>query len=110
MTDPLNIYLVILCAVAATYIWRLAGVLLAKKIDPEGEVFIWLGCVAYALLAGLMARVMIYPVGMLAESSLLDRLLAMAAGFALFILLKRNFMAATMVSTVCFYLLFRFTP
>lgn len=105
-----EIYLVIALAILATYVWRAAGVFLARKIDPDGQVFIWLGCVAYGLLAGLMSRVMFFPVGLLADTSLLARLLAMSAGFLVFYLLGRSFFAATVVAASGFYLLIRWVP
>ena len=105
-----EVYLVIGLAMVATYAWRVAGVFLAKNIDPQGQVFVWLGCVAYALLAGLMSRVLLFPVGLLAESSLLSRLLAMAAGFGVYYLFGRSFFAATIVAAVGFYLLIVLFP
>ncbi len=105
-----ELYLIIGLSIVATYVWRLAGVFLAKKIDPDGQVFIWLGCVAYGLLAGLMSRVMFFPVGLLADTSLLARLTAMSAGFLVFYLCGRSFFAATVVAAAGFYLLIRFLP
>ncbi len=100
-----ELYLIIGLSILGTYVWRLAGVFFAQKIDPDGQVFIWLGCVAYALLAGLMSRVLVFPVGLLADTSILARLLPMAAGFFVFFLFGRSFFAATIVAALGFYLL-----
>ncbi len=63
-------------AVAATYVWRGLGVVISGRIDPTGAVFQWFSCVAYAMLAGLIARMVILPVGVLGESALAERLAA----------------------------------
>ncbi|MBX2823489.1 MAG: AzlD domain-containing protein [Gammaproteobacteria bacterium] len=105
--DPL--YLTLALCVLVTYLWRGAGVALAQRIDPSGAVFEWIGCVAYGLLAGLMARVMVFPVGLLADTSLATRAIAMAAGFVVFYWFKRQFAPGTLVAIVVFYALLQFT-
>lgn len=89
----------------ATYIWRALGVALGDRISPDSALFEWLSCVAYALLAGLMARIVIFPAGILEDTPLHARLIAMALGFVVFFWFRRNFLAATLVSTVSLYLL-----
>jgi len=89
----------------ATYIWRALGVALGDRISPDSALFEWLSCVAYALLAGLMARIIIFPAGVLEDTPLVARLIAMALGFVVFFWLRKNFLAATLVSTVTLYLL-----
>ena len=103
-----DISLILSGSIIATYIWRFIGVLLSSRIDPDGAVFEWVGCVAYAMLAGLMARVMFYPVGLLEQTTFLSRAVALGPGFLVFFLSKRNFFAGTMAATTTFYLLIRF--
>lgn len=98
-----SLALALVLCILVTYLWRGAGVALAQRIDPAGAVFEWIGCVAYGLLAGLMARVMIFPVGLLAETSLITRGIAMVAGFLVFYWLNRHFAAGTLVAIVVFY-------
>ena len=83
-------YLVILAGAVATYLWRAVGVVLAGRIAPTGAAIEWVTCVAYALLAGLIARMIILPIGPLAESSLLARGLATALALGVFFLARRN--------------------
>ncbi|HYD98291.1 MAG TPA: AzlD domain-containing protein [Alphaproteobacteria bacterium] len=80
-------------AAAATYLSRFLGVALSGRIRPEGALFQWVGCVAYALLAGLIARMIVLPVGPLAETSLPARLAACALALAVFFALRHNFLA-----------------
>ena len=77
-------------AIAATYFWRGLGATIAARIDPESGLFQWIACVAYGLLAGLISRIVVMPVGLLAETETLDRLVATACGFALFYAFRRN--------------------
>lgn len=102
-----SILFIVVLSALVTYLWRGLGVLIAARIEPDGAVFQWLGCVAYALLAGLMARIMIFPVGLLEQTTLFDRGVALAVGFVVFFSMKRNFFAATLVSTVLFYCLLK---
>ena len=86
----------------ATYIWRAGGVLIATRIDPTGPLSQWFTCVAYGMLAGLISRIMLMPIGILAETPLADRLAALAAGFVLFWVFKRHMLPATLGATAVF--------
>jgi len=105
MTESL--YWILFLSAAVTYGWRVLGVYVGRNLDPDSRWFDWLNCVAYALLAGLMSRVMFFPVGLLAETQTFTRLLALAVGFIIFYILGRNFLVATVVASACFYLLLR---
>lgn len=98
-----ELYLIIPLSIAVTYIWRASGIAIAERINPDGQIFEWIGCVAYAMLAGLMARVLIFPVGVLEETELSVRIIAMGAGFVFFFIFRRNVMIATFVSVMTFY-------
>lgn len=80
----------VLAAIAATYLWRFLGVALTRHIDPDGAAFRWVSAVAYAMLAGLVARLLLLPSGALAETALWIRLAATAIAFAAFFLAGRN--------------------
>lgn len=85
-----RIWLLVLACGAATYLWRALGVALSGRLRPESEVFAWITCVAYAMLAGLVARIVILPVGTLAASTLEDRLFACGLALAVFFFSRRN--------------------
>ncbi|MEI7607895.1 MAG: AzlD domain-containing protein [Rhodospirillaceae bacterium] len=85
-----SIWLTLLAAGLATYFWRALGVVVAGRIDPNGPVFEWVGCVAYALLAGLTARMILLPIGALQATDLGCRLLALAVGIAALRLSRGN--------------------
>ena len=83
-------FVVMTAAALATYVWRALGVALSGQIDPEGAVFEWVGCVAYALLAALIARMIVLPVGPLAGTALSARLAAAVIALAIFFVTRRN--------------------
>jgi len=85
-------FVVMIAGAAATYVWRALGVALSGRIDPEGPVFDWIACIAYALLAGLIARMILQPSGLLAEVALGQRVVAAAIAVAAFWLLRRSVM------------------
>jgi branched-subunit amino acid transport protein len=103
MTDLL--VLILGCA-AGTYLWRALGVALAGRLDPQGEVFSWMSCVALAMIAGLVSRILIEPVGVLAETSLIERLAATAIGSVVYFrLTRRNLLAGVLAGCVAIVLL-----
>lgn len=102
MHDATELWLLLLGCGAATYLWRGFGVLLSGRINPQSAMFEWVSCVAYALVAGLIARIIVAPSGLLAQTALTDRLLACAVAFVAYRLARRN-MFAGMVCGVAFF-------
>lgn len=88
---------IVLVGALATYVWRGLGVVLSGRIDPEGPMFRWVGCVAYAVLAGLIARMILLPVGSLATTPTLSRVAAAAAALLVFYAARRNLLLAVVV-------------
>ena len=74
----------------ATYAWRALGVALSGRISPEDRVFDWVACIAYALLAGLIARMILLPAGPLIALGLPERVGAAGLALAVFFLTRRN--------------------
>ncbi|MBT4888743.1 MAG: AzlD domain-containing protein [Rhodospirillales bacterium] len=103
MTDyDLHLWLIILVSIISTYIWRLLGIVIASHLHPESALSRWFACVAYAVLAGLISRMIIMPVGALGEVLLLDKLVALGIGFGVFFLVKRNTSAGTAAAFLSF--------
>lgn len=86
----LELWLLVGACALATYAWRGIGVLLSGRISVGGAVFEWVTCVAYAMIAGLVARIILMPTGLLAETALAGRLLACALALAAYYLSRRN--------------------
>ena len=86
-----NIILVILVTSFATYLSRFLGVISSEKIKETSKIFKWFNCVAYATLAALIARMVIFPAGVLSESIILFRLIVIVGAILLFLITKKNF-------------------
>ena len=84
--DTTLLLLIVLLAGAATYLWRLLGVLAAQRLDPNGELLKWLSCVATAIVAALCIKLALVPPEILADTMLATRLGAFATGVAAFYL------------------------
>lgn len=80
----------ILVGAVVTYAWRAAGVTLSGRIDPNSKLMRWIAAVAYALLAGLIARLIVAPQGSLAETALWMRLSAAGVAIIVYLLCRRS--------------------
>ena len=74
-------------------IWRWLGFAVARGIDEGSEILVWVRAVATAVLAGVIAKLTIFAPGALATVPLSVRLVAVAAGFAGFVLFRRSVFA-----------------
>ena len=101
MTD-LEPSIVLMFCIFGTFIWRALGVAIAHRIDTKSELFQWFNCVAYAMLAGLISRIILIPSGTLATTPLFDRVAALTIGFVIFLLFKRNIFWGTIVAFFVF--------
>ena len=62
-----SIILAILVTSLATYLSRFLGVISSEKIKENSKIFRWFNCLAYSTLAALIARIIIFPSGILSE-------------------------------------------
>ncbi len=90
MEPSLPFVLALIAAFSASLVWRVLGVLLATRIDPQGPLMRWFACVAYAMLAALVAGYFVLPGGALGATPIATRLAALAAAFAAYFLLGRR--------------------
>lgn len=84
MIDPYWALGALTIGAVVTYAWRAVGVALAGRIAADSQVIAWVGYVAYALLAGLIARMIVMPVGALADTDLAARLVAAAIALGVY--------------------------
>ncbi len=101
----INIVLVILVTSLATYISRFLGVITSKKIKETSKIFKWFNCLAYSTLSALLARIIIFPAGALAEVDYLVRFFVILICLIIFIKSKKNFVYPTVLSGVLLTLL-----
>ena len=100
-----NIILVILITSLATYLSRFLGVVSSENMDIKSKFFRWFNCIAYAILAALIARMVIFPAGVLSESNMLIRLLVLAFSITIFMITKKNLVYPTVLSAILLALL-----
>jgi len=103
-----NIILVILVTSFATYLSRFLGVVSSEKIKETSKIFKWFNCIAYSVLAALIARMVIFPAGELAESGILIRLFVVAVSVVIFLFTKKNLVYPTVLSAILLTLLSNF--
>ena len=103
--SPAGLWGILLLVSTATYAWRFVGTAIAARINPGGDLSQWFSCVAFGMLAGLISRILLMPVGIMADTSLGDRMVALAAGFVLFMAFRRNMLLAMVGSVGVFTLL-----
>ena len=100
-----NIILVILVTSFATYLSRFLGVVSSEKIDATSKIFRWFNCIAYSILAALIARIVIFPAGVLEEADLWIRLIVIIISIIIFIISKKNLVYPTILSAILLALL-----
>ena len=100
-----NIILVILVTSFATYLSRFLGVVSSEKIKEASKIFKWFNCIAYSVLAALIARMVVFPAGELAESSIFIRLFVVTLCVLMFLFTKKNLVYPTVLSAILLALL-----
>ncbi|MBL8805460.1 MAG: AzlD domain-containing protein [Rhodospirillales bacterium] len=95
--SPAGAYIAACVAAAATYFWRAFGVAIGSRLDLKGPVFEWFASVAYAVLAALVVRLVVFPSGELAHIPLAVRVGAAALALAAYALGRRSIFAGCLV-------------
>jgi branched-subunit amino acid transport protein len=73
--DGWGLWIALAVATLGTYFCRAIGVLLAKKINQDSEIFRWLAAVTYAMVAALVVRMILMPLGLLSTVPIWVRIL-----------------------------------
>lgn len=102
MSPSAELWLLMLACAGATYLWRGLGVLLSGRLQADSALFEWISCVAYALVAGLIARIIVVPSGLLAQTALVERLLACAVAFVAYRLSRGNMFIGLLAGVLFF--------
>ena len=100
-----NIILVILVTSFATYLSRFLGVVSSEKIDETSKIFKWFNCIAYSILAALIARIVVFPSGTLQEADLWLRLFVVIICIVVYLLSRKNLVYPTVLSAILLTLL-----
>ena len=101
MSGELHAYvLLVLVGFLPNEIWRVLGLVIARGVDEDSEFFMWSRAVAIAVLAGVIAKIIVFPPGTLAGVPLGIRLGAIACGFVAFLAVRRSVFAGVVVGEV----------
>ena len=100
-----SVVLAIIVTSLATFLSRFLGAISSEGIKETSKLFKWFNCLAYSTLAALIARTIIFPVGVLSDASYLSRLIVVLLCLLIFFLSKRNFVYPTVISAIMMSLL-----
>lgn len=82
----------------ATDIWRFFGVYLGGRMSETSDLLVLVRSIATALVAAVIASLIIYPSGPLADTSIFLRIGAAIAGFTAFLLTGKRVVVGLLVS------------
>ena len=99
------IYLAILLTAFATYLPRFLGVFSSDFVNEEGKLFKFVSCISYGILAALIARIFIHPVGALEQTSTSIRLLAAGITIVVLFVSKKNVLFSSLFGVILFGIL-----
>ncbi len=71
-------------------VWRALGLVLARGLNEESEIVVWSRAVATAILAGVIAKLIVFSSGDLANIPLALRVGSAVCGFLAFLAVKRS--------------------
>lgn len=95
-----RLWWIVLGCGAATFLWRGLGVVVVRRIDPQGAFFRWVVCVSYAMVAGLIFRMIVLPESDLALVALPQRLAAVAIAFGAYFAFRRRLVAGVLAGSL----------
>ena len=98
-------FAVVLAGVVATFAWRALGVTLSGRLKPDSPFIELVGYIAYALLAALVARMILLPIGPLQGVGLDLRLSATAVAVLAYFLFRRNLLGGVIAGGAAMALL-----
>jgi len=85
-------------------VWRVFGLVLARGLNEDSQIVVWSRAVATAILAGVIAKLILFSNGALANIPLGVRVGAAVCGFAAFLLVKRSVFVGVLVGEVALLL------
>ena len=100
MASSQIIILAIIATSLATFISRFMGALTSEKVSVKSNIFQWFNCVAYSTLAALLGRMIVFPAGVLDESTLIIRVFVLVICILVFIYSKKNLVIPTILSAI----------
>jgi hypothetical protein len=100
LTELWPYFLMILVGFVPNEVWRAFGLVLARGLNEDSEVVVWSRAVATAILAGVIAKLVLFSTGALAAVPLSVRVTASVFGFLVFLAAKRSVFAGVFAGEV----------
>lgn len=92
-------YLFILFAVwLATDVWRFLGVFIGGRVAEDSDAMVLVRTIATALVAAVIANLIVFPGGVLADTPMVLRIGAAAAGFVAYLAFRHSMLAGIVMS------------
>ncbi len=89
--------LLVLAGFLPNEVWRLLGLVLARGLDEDAEILVWVRAVATAVLAGVIGKLILFPSGALTTIPLTLRVAAAGLGLLAFFFVRRSVFAGVVV-------------
>ena len=89
--------LLILVGYLPNEMWRVLGLVLARGLNEDSEIVMWSRAVATAILAGVIAKLILFSSGALATIPLPVRVTAAVCGFLAYLVMRRSVFAGVIV-------------
>ena len=83
-------FLLVLLGYLPNEVWRVFGLVLARGLNEDSEIVIWSRAMATAILAGVIAKLIVFSPGALLSIPLPVRVTAVVCGFIAFLAVKRS--------------------
>jgi len=100
-----SLWVIVIGSIFATYVWRYFGAVFSQKISPDSALFQWVTCVSYAMLGGLISRMVFVPIGPLEVVPGWIRIIGIATGLIAFFLFKKQVLIGVAAGLAVFTLL-----
>lgn len=96
MTELWPYFALVLIGYLPNEIWRALGLVLARGLNEDSEIVVWSRAVATAILAGVIAKLILFSSGALANIPLSVRVGAAVIGFLAFLAIRRSVFAGVL--------------
>lgn len=97
LTELWPYLLLVLVGFLPNEVWRALGLVLARGLNEDSQIVIWSRAVATAILAGVIAKLILFSTGALDTIPLPVRVAAAVIGFAGYLVMRRSVFAGVAV-------------
>ena len=102
MTETQTILFLVFLGFLATEPWRWLGVFLSKDFDEDHEAIKLVRAISTALIAALVVRLIFSPPGVLAQTELSSRIIALITATFVYMLTKQHVLLSLCAGVILF--------